>query len=98
MVDAAVSNTVDESHEGSSPSPGTKLQFAEKVCEVIEKLHRRHRPRKPTGFCLLSQYLTCEVAQSQARSDVYRDRCRDVVCAYLHGNAYKLALVFDPND
>ena len=25
MVDAAVSNTVDESHEGSSPSPGTKL-------------------------------------------------------------------------
>ena len=25
MVDAAVSNTVDESHEGSSPSPGTNF-------------------------------------------------------------------------
>ncbi len=32
MVDAAVSNTVDESHEGSSPSPGTNsLAFSQEA-------------------------------------------------------------------
>jgi hypothetical protein len=69
MVDAAVSNTVDESHEGSSPSPGTTYLF---------------KAQNSTGFLRTSRYLKCEVSQPQMWGYLYRGHGGDGFRRRLH--------------